>query len=135
MTYKSGYIDDLDGIYRSLRRALGVEAFGLGALVLPPGTEQVAHFHHRQDEVYFVHRGRAGFRIGEEEIELGEGGMVHVPSTTPRNFWNAGEDDLVLVAIGAAGGLVDEDAELVDPDDATRLEALLRGDADGIRRR
>lgn len=134
MTFKSSNIDDLDGIYRSLRRALEVDAFGLGALVLPPGTEQVAHFHKVQDEVYLVHRGRAGFRIGEEEIELGEGGLVHVPSTTPRKFWNAGAEDLVLIAIGAQGGLVEEDAELVDPADAVRLEALLRGDADGIRR-
>lgn len=134
MTFKSSSIDDLDGIYRSLRGALDLEAFGLGALVLPPGTEQVAHFHRVQDEVYIVHRGRAGFLIGDQEIELEEGGLVHVPSTTPRKFWNAGDEDLVLIAIGGQGGLVDEDAELVDPADEVRLAALLRGDAAGIRR-
>lgn len=135
MKIETASIAGLDGIYRPLREALGVEAFGLAALVLPPGTEQAAHFHHRQDEVYLVHRGRAGFRIGDEEVELGEGEMVHVRSTTPRNFWNAGEEDLVLVAIGGQGGLVDGDAELVDAADLPRVEALMRGDADGIKRR
>lgn len=134
MTIESSSIDGLTGIYRPLREALGVEAFGLAALVLPPGTEQVAHFHRRQDEVYLVHRGRAGFRIGEEEVELGEGELVHVRSTTPRNFWNAGDEDLILVAVGGHGGYVDGDAELVDPGDLPRVEALMRGDADGIRR-
>lgn len=135
MTYQATSIGEIDGIYRSLRRALGVEAFGIGAIVLPPGTEQVPHYHQRQDEVYVVHRGRAGFRIGEEEIELGEGGAVHVPSTVPRNFWNAGEEDLVLIAVGGEGGYVADDAELVDPADAARVEAMANGDVEGIRRR
>src|SRR6185437_2610502 len=72
------------GVFRKLRHELGVTAFGLNAIVLPPGTEWFNHFHHHQDELYFVHAGTAGFDVGDESFELGPGGAVYVETTTPR---------------------------------------------------
>lgn len=59
-------------------------------MVLPSGAEWFRHFHDKQDELYFVHRGRVGFEVGGEEFELEAGGLCHVESTMPRRFWNAG---------------------------------------------
>ena len=73
-----------------MRHALGVTAFGVNAMVLPSGAEWFRHFHDKQDELYFVHRGRVGFEVGGEEFELEAGGLCHVESTMPRRFWNAG---------------------------------------------
>jgi mannose-6-phosphate isomerase-like protein (cupin superfamily) len=112
-----------------------VQAFGANALVLPPGTEWFNHFHEEQDELYFVHRGRAGFEVEGERFELGPGGCCHVESRTPRRFWNAGDEDLVILAIGGKDGYVERDGQMVDPADVERRKAVAAGDLSVIRRR
>ena len=66
---------------------------------------------------------------------IGPGGAVHVESTTPRHFWNAGDEDLVLLALGGKDGYVERDGHMVDPADVERRWAFSRGDVDVIRRR
>ena len=117
MAYSYGSIDEMgDGVFRKVRRELGVTAFGVNALVLAPGTVSRPHFHDEQDELYFVHRGRAHFEVAGDSFELEPGGVVHVESTTPRKFSNAGEDDLVVLVIGGKDGYVERDGHLVDPE-------------------
>jgi mannose-6-phosphate isomerase-like protein (cupin superfamily) len=116
--YAFGSIDELgDGYgFRKVRRALGVTAFGVNAIVYPPGYEGFAHFHERQDELYFVHSGRARVEVGGETRELGPGGLLHVESTTPRKVSNASPDEeLVLLVVGGKDGYVERDGQLVDP--------------------
>jgi mannose-6-phosphate isomerase-like protein (cupin superfamily) len=128
-------IDELgDGVFRKIHRELGITAFGADALVFPPGTQWFNHYHEMQDELYFVHRGRAGFEVGGEEFELGLGGLCHVESTTPRRFWNAGEDDLVLLVVGGKGGYVERDGRMVDPADVERRRAFSAGELSVIDR-
>ena len=134
MAYSSASIEELgDGVFRKVRRALGVTAFGVNAMVLPPGTEWFEHYHEHQDELYFVHAGRAGFEVDGERFELGPGGLVHVESTTPRRFWNAGDDDLVLLLVGGKDGYVERDGKMVDPADVERRRAFSAGDLGTIR--
>jgi mannose-6-phosphate isomerase-like protein (cupin superfamily) len=117
----SGYafssVDELgEGFgFRKVRAALGVTAFGVNAIVYPPGFVGFKHWHDEQDELYFVHRGRARVEVGDEVRELGEGGLVHVESTTPRLLSNASDtEDLVLLVVGGKGGYVARDGHLVD---------------------
>jgi len=117
----SGYafssVDELgEGFgFRKVRSALGVTAFGVNAIVYPPGFVGFKHWHDEQDELYFVHRGRARVEVGDEVRELGEGGLVHVESTTPRLLSNASDsEDLVLLVVGGKGGYVARDGHLVD---------------------
>jgi quercetin dioxygenase-like cupin family protein len=128
----SGYafssIDELGEGYgfRKARRALGVTAFGANVIVFPPGYEGFRHWHDEQDELYFVHRGRARVEVGDEVRELGEGGLLHVESTTPRLVSNASDtEDLVLLVLGGKDGYVERDGHLVDPDrDLERRKAF-----------
>jgi quercetin dioxygenase-like cupin family protein len=106
----------------------------VNGLVLPPGTEWFDHFHEQQDELYIVQRGRAGFTVDGDTFELGPGGLCHVESTTPRQLWNAGEDELVLVIVGGKDGYVGRDGQLVDPGDLERRKAAAAGDLEAIRR-
>jgi mannose-6-phosphate isomerase-like protein (cupin superfamily) len=126
--YSIATLDELGGGYgfRKVRRALGVTAFGVNAIVMPPGYEGFLHYHDTQDELYFVHRGRARFDVGDETREVGEGGLVHVESTTPRRFSNASEtEDLVVLVVGGKGGYVERDGQLVDPErDLPRRQAF-----------
>ena len=117
--YAFGSIDELgDGYgFRSVRRALGVTAFGVNAVVMAPSYEGFLHYHDTQDELYLVHRGRARVEVGGEVRELGPGGLVHVEATTPRKVSNASEEeDLVLLVVGGKNGYVERDGHLVDPD-------------------
>lgn len=128
----SGYslttLDELGDDYgfRKVRRALGVTAFGVNAVVMPPGFPGFHHWHDTQDELYFVHRGRARVEIGDEVHELGEGGLLHVESTTRRTVSNASDsEDLVLLVVGGKDGYVERDGHLVDPErDLARRQAF-----------
>ena len=112
--------------FRKVRRALGVTAFGVNAVVMPPGFPGFHHWHDTQDELYFVHRGRARVEIGDEVHELGEGGLLHVESTTRRTVANASDsEDLVLLVVGGKDGYVERDGHLVDPErDLARRQAF-----------
>jgi mannose-6-phosphate isomerase-like protein (cupin superfamily) len=133
--YRVASIDDLgDGVFRKVRRALDVRAFGVNAMVLPPGTEWFNHYHDRQDELYFVHAGQATFEIDGERVDLAAGGLVYVESRTPRRFWNTGAGNLVLLVVGGAGGYVERDGHMVDPADVERRRRVSEGDTSVIRR-
>jgi mannose-6-phosphate isomerase-like protein (cupin superfamily) len=112
--------------FRKVRAALGVTAFGVNGIVFAPGFEGFLHFHDAQDELYFVHRGRALVEVGGEVREIGEGGLVHVESTTPRRVSNASKsEELVLLVVGGKDGYVQRDGHLVDPErDLPRRQAF-----------
>ena len=127
MGYAFSSVDELGGGsgFRSVRRALGITAFGANVVVLPPQYEGFDHFHDTQDELYFVHSGRAVFEVEGDTFELGPGGLVHVESTTPRKVSNPGDEDLVLLVVGGKGGYVARDGQLVDVErDLPRRQAF-----------
>lgn len=122
MRYAFGSIDDLGEGYgfRKVRGPLGVTAFGVNAIVMPPQFVGFLHFHDRQDELYFVHSGLARIEVDGEERLLGPGGLFHAESTTQRRVSNGGDDDLILLVVGGKDGYVERDGHLVD--EATDLE-------------
>ena len=71
--------------FRKIRRELGVTAFGINAIVLPPGYANELHYHDEQEETYFVHQGEVEFRFGDGSRHLlGPGGVVRVDPQTHR---------------------------------------------------
>jgi uncharacterized cupin superfamily protein len=126
MAYRVSSLGELGEGYgfRKVRAALGVTAFGVNGLVYPPHFEGPNHFHDTQDELYFVHRGTATFTIDGTEHEVGEGGIVHVESTTPRMISNRTDDDLVLLVVGGKGGYVERDGHVVSEEDLRRRLAI-----------
>ena len=126
MGHAFGSIDELgEGFgFRKVRAALGITAFGVNVVVYPPHYEGFHHYHDTQDELYFVHSGKARVEVGDEVRELGPGGMVHVESTTPRRLSNAGDEPLVMLVVGGKGGYVDRDGHMLDEDDIARRAAF-----------
>jgi len=121
-----GSIDELgEGFgFRKVRRALGITAFGVNAVVYPARYEGFHHYHDTQDELYFVHSGTARVEVEGEVRELGPGGLLHVESTTPRRVSNAGDEPLVMLVVGGKGGYVERDGHMVDPADVERRAAF-----------
>ena len=128
MGYSFSSIDELGEGYgfRKVRRAMGITAFGVNAIVYPPGQEGFLHYHEHQDELYFVHSGRGVFEVDGETRELGPGGLCHVEAETARKVSNTSADeDLVMLVVGGKGGYVERDGMLVDPErDLTRRQAF-----------
>ena len=128
MSYAFSSLDELgDGPgFRKVRAPLGVEAFGVNAIVFPPHYEGPEHYHDTQDELYFVHRGRIRVDVGGESRELGEGGLFHCSSTTPRRISNIGDEDAIVYIVGGKGGYVERDGHLVNPEvDLPRRQGLV----------
>jgi mannose-6-phosphate isomerase-like protein (cupin superfamily) len=118
-------VGSIDGMgagpgFRKVRRELGVTAFGVNAVVMPPGYVSGRHLHERQEELYFVHSGTVEFTFNEGETQvLGPGGFARVDPATVRSFRNvSGTDDAVYVCVGGAGGYVGRDG--VVPEGETR---------------
>ena len=119
MAHAFSSLDELgDGPgFRKIRSALGVTAFGVNAVVYPPGHPGISHYHDLQDELYFVHSGTARVEVGGEERTLGPGGLFHVESTTVRKIVNAGDEDLVLLVVGGKDGYVERDGHVLSEED------------------
>src|SRR6202041_3655552 len=87
--YAVGNLDDLgDGPgFRKVRKGLGVTAFGVNAIVMPPGIETGFHYHDTQEELYFVHRGAVEIEFGEGSVHaLAAGGMARVDAARVRKL-------------------------------------------------
>jgi quercetin dioxygenase-like cupin family protein len=127
MSYAFSSLDELGDRYgfRKIRKALGVDAFGVNAIVYPPRYEGPEHYHDTQDELYFVHQGRIRVDVEGESRELGPGGLFHATATTRRRISNAGDDDAVVFIVGGKGGYVERDGHLVNPEvDLPRRQGL-----------
>jgi uncharacterized cupin superfamily protein len=110
--------------FRKVRRGLGVTAFGVNAIVLPPGVETGFHYHDEQEELYFVHRGTIEMEFGDGAVEqLGEGAFARVDAATARKIRNRGDVEAVYVIVGGKDGYVGRDGQ-VPPGEEQRVRAL-----------
>ena len=116
--YAVANLDDLgEGPgFRKIRKELGVTAFGVNAIVLPPSYETGSHFHDEQEELYFVHSGEVEFEFGDGSTQqLGAGGLAWVDAPTPRKVSNLSDsEEAVYVVVGGKDGYVGRDGKLAE---------------------
>jgi mannose-6-phosphate isomerase-like protein (cupin superfamily) len=96
--------------FQSLRRELGVQAFGINAITLAPRQRGRIHDHAQQEEVFLVLDGELTIAIEGEETQVGRNGLVRVPAGVRRQLINRGTGTLLMVALGAAGEHAGRDA-------------------------
>ena len=121
--YAVGSIDGLgDGPgFRKIRRALGVEHFGVNAIVLPPKMESGFHFHDEQEELIVVLDGTLEVRFGDGSSHtLTKGGIARVSAPTHRQYFNPTDQDATIVVVGAKDGYVGRDAHVPEGDERVR---------------
>lgn len=115
---------NIDGLgdgpgFRKIRKPLGVTAFGVNAIVLPPGIETGRHYHDEQEELYFVHSGTVELEFGDGSTHvLGPGGLARVDAATIRKLKSVGDVDAVYVVVGGKGGYVGRDGRLPEGEDS-----------------
>jgi mannose-6-phosphate isomerase-like protein (cupin superfamily) len=102
--------------FRKIRPALGVNAFGVNAIVLPPAYATNLHYHEEQEELYFVHAGRIAIEFGDGSVqEMEPGGLAWVDAHTHRRLRNLSDsEEAVYVCVGGKDGYVGRDGKLAE---------------------
>ena len=90
------------GVFKQIRQRLGLNAFGINQVDLPPGAEGREHDHAEsgQEEVYLVLAGSGMMRIDGEVVDLKPGRYVFVAAASARKPV-AGPAGLSWVVVGA----------------------------------
>ena len=80
---------------------LRVPAMSAGVYVLPAGGADPQK-PHKEDELYYVVRGRARMRVGSEDQTVSEGSVILVAANVEHRFYDIAEDLVVLVFFAPA---------------------------------
>ena len=80
---------------------LRVPAMSAGVYVLPKGGADPQR-PHREDEMYYVVRGRARMEIGSEHAEVRAGSVIFVEAAAEHRFYDIEEELEVLVFFAPA---------------------------------
>jgi len=83
------------------REFLRLPAMSAGLYVLPAGATDPQK-PHREDEMYYVIRGRARFRAGDQDAEVSTGSVLFVAAEVEHRFYNISEELAVLVFFAPA---------------------------------
>jgi tetratricopeptide (TPR) repeat protein len=111
------HIDELErvktggaGLWRPIRRALGVTGFGVNAYTAEQAGEELIERHDERsfgagghEELYVVLTGRAAFDVGGEEVDAPAGTLVLVPPGVERAATAAEANTTVLIVGGRPG--------------------------------
>jgi mannose-6-phosphate isomerase-like protein (cupin superfamily) len=118
--YAVAHIADLGDRYgfRTIRRQLGVTAFGVNAVAMPPGYTTGRHWHDEQEELYFVHQGVIEMEFGDGSTHrLTAGAVARVDAATIRRLRNVGEEDAIYLCAGGKDGYVGRDGGVPEGED------------------
>ena len=73
--------------------------------VVPPGGGPRAHVHTREEEAFFVLRGRLTFRLDDAVVEVGPGTFLNVPRGTKHRFSNDSASEAEMIFWFAPAGI------------------------------
>jgi len=86
------------GLYLEFLR---VPAMTAGVYVLPVGSADPQK-PHKEDEMYYVVRGRAHMRVADENREVASGSVIFVGANVEHRFYEIAEELVVLVFFAPA---------------------------------
>jgi mannose-6-phosphate isomerase-like protein (cupin superfamily) len=83
------------------REFLRVPSMSAGLYVLGAGASDPQRPHH-EDEMYYIVRGRARFRAGEQDSAVSAGSLLFVAAEVEHRFYDISEELEVLVFFAPA---------------------------------
>jgi mannose-6-phosphate isomerase-like protein (cupin superfamily) len=86
---------------KAYREFLRMPTMSAGLYVLAAGSNDLQQ-HHHEDETYYVVRGRARFRAGDEDQEVSAGSVIFVAAELEHRFYDIAEELAVLVFFAPA---------------------------------
>ena len=118
-------IDEMEAVYlgafKRARAELGVAAFGLQVIDMPPNFDNYPEHDHAEDgqeEVFMALRGGGEIEIEGERFPLDPDHMVRVAPRTKRKVWPGAEGIRMVIVGGVAEGsyVPPEVSQLGQPD-------------------
>jgi mannose-6-phosphate isomerase-like protein (cupin superfamily) len=108
--YTAKKIGDMEagfgGGFVKARAELGVSAFGMQVIQMPPGYEDYPDHDHAesgQEEVYAVLAGSGWMEIGDERVEMDADTLIRVGPDTRRKV-HAGPQGIRMLIVGGCAG-------------------------------
>jgi mannose-6-phosphate isomerase-like protein (cupin superfamily) len=86
---------------KSYLEFLRVPAMSAGVYTLAAGGTD-PQMPHKEDEMYYVVRGRARMRVGSQDHAIGQGSVIFVAAEVEHRFYDIGEELVVLVFFSPA---------------------------------
>ena len=86
---------------KSYLEFLRVPAMSAGVYTLPVGATDPQE-PHKEDEIYYVVRGRARMRVGSEDRAVSQGSVAFVAAEVEHRFYDIAEELVVLVFFAPA---------------------------------
>ena len=103
--------------------------FSLQSAVIRPRELVVPHVHRDEDEFTLVLRGKIGGRVGDDDVEVEEGGILFKPRALVHALWNPTDTPAVVLEIISPAGFEGFFAEMgalaegFDPEQAREIAA------------
>lgn len=66
---------------------------------MPPGTEEVKHYHQYSEQVFYILSGQATFYLDQKVLTLEAQESLHIPPLTPHQIQNSSDRDLHFLVI------------------------------------
>jgi mannose-6-phosphate isomerase-like protein (cupin superfamily) len=108
--YTTKRIDDMEAVFRGAfkraRAELGVGAFGMQVLDMPPNLDAYPEHDHAesgQEEVFVVLRGSGEIEVDGERVAIDPETFVRVGPQARRKFW-PGDEGMRVLALGGVPG-------------------------------
>jgi mannose-6-phosphate isomerase-like protein (cupin superfamily) len=99
------HVDDLEKEQRRGGKAylefLRIPQMSAGLYVLPAGSSD-RQSPHKQDELYYVIRGKARMKMGSEDQPVAPGSLIFVAAGVEHRFYDISEELAVLVFFAPA---------------------------------
>lgn len=86
---------------KSYLEFLRIPAMSAGVYTLPAGSSDPQK-PHREDELYYVVRGRARMRVGSQDQAVSDGTVIFVAAEVEHRFYDIAEELVVLVFFAPA---------------------------------
>jgi mannose-6-phosphate isomerase-like protein (cupin superfamily) len=80
---------------------LRVPAMSAGVYILPPGGKD-PQSPHKEDELYYVVRGKASMQVASEARSVSAGSVIFVAAAVEHHFFDVKEELVVLVFFAPA---------------------------------
>ena len=66
---------------------------------MPPGAEEMYHYHEQARQLFHVLSGVATFIVDGQLVEVNNGSSIHIPPSTPHKIMNKTDTDISFLVI------------------------------------
>ena len=93
------------GVTHKLTQPQTSGAFYLFESEFEPETGNSLHVHRYEDEVVYVIQGGIEIRLDNHKLQVGAGGVAHLPKNIPHALYNPLKTPLKILAMAIPGGM------------------------------